>query len=287
MIHGATDLHFHSNRSDGRHEPAELVRIAEARGLALISLTDHDTLAGVEEATDAAEGLAVRVIPGIELSTHFEGRGLHLLAYWSEAGQTSAAFHVFLEGRMRGRQERVGQMARQLAEHRISLDVDAVLSMASGAVTRAHVGAQLIRQGVVSSPQEAFERWLGAGRPGFVPNPKLETVEAIARVRGEGGLPVVAHPGSQGVTDEELDRLVAAGLGGIEVYHPSHPRATRRRYRRACRRLGIVATGGSDYHGHPGASLLGRGHGLSAAGRAAFEDAVARARAGADPVDRC
>lgn len=279
MQHGAADLHFHSTRSDGRYEPAALMQIAVDQGLEVVALTDHDTLAGVEEAHAAATSLGVRLVQGIELSTHNGGRGLHLLVYWDRPGRHSTDFEAFLTERLVGRRARLQSMADKLARLGVELDVDEVLRTAGGAVTRAHVARQLVAQGVIRTPQEAFDRWIGRDGPAFVSSEQLPAEQAIARVRAEGGLPVVAHPGSQELSHDDLVRLAGAGLGGIEIFHPSHPRATRRRYRRSCRQLGLVPTGGSDWHGHAGSSLLGRGHGLSAADRAAFEGALAAASA--------
>lgn len=279
MPHGAADLHFHSTRSDGAFEPAALMAIAAERGLELVSLTDHDTFAGVPEALAAASDLGLRLVQGIEISTHYGGTGLHLLAYWDEPGSQSAEFDAFLEARLRGRKVRMQRMADALQTLGITLDVDEILRSANGAVTRSHIAKQLVAQGEARTIQEVFDRWIGTGGPAYVPSERFPAQDAIARVRSEGGLSVVAHPGSQKLTLEDLRVLRDAGLGGVEIHHPSHPRSTRRRYRRACRELGLIPTGGSDFHGRQGASLLGRGHGLSMEARGAFERALREASA--------
>ncbi|MCP4873039.1 MAG: PHP domain-containing protein [Proteobacteria bacterium] len=277
MAHGAADLHFHSTRSDGAFEPAELMAIAAERGLELVSLTDHDTFAGVGEANEAATKLGVRLVQGIEISTHYKGAGLHLLAYWDGFGTQSADFDAFLEARLEGRRVRLQRMADALAKLGVTLDVDEVLRTANGAVTRSHIAKQLVAQGAARTIQEVFDRWIGSAGPAYVASEQLPVEQMLARVRSEGGLPVVAHPGSQKLTHEDLRTLRDAGLGGVEIHHPSHPRSTRRRYRRSCRELGLVPTGGSDWHGRHGSSLLGRGHGLSLEARHAFEEALASA----------
>lgn len=277
MPHGAADLHFHSTHSDGSLEPTALMGIAAERGLEVVALTDHDTLAGVEEAHAAASEHGFRLVQGIEISTHHGGQGVHLLAYWDRLGRQSAEFDTFLVARLEGRRVRLLRMAEKLAELGVVLDVDAIQRTANGAVTRSHVADQLVRQGSARTIQEVFDRWIGHAGPAHVESENLPTTEAIGRVRDEGGLSVVAHPGSQKLTHADLAVLAGAGLGGVEIHHPSHPRATRRRYRQSVRQLGLVATGGSDWHGRAGASLLGRGHGLSATDRAAFERALAAA----------
>ncbi len=279
MQHGAADLHFHSTRSDGRYEPADLMKVASGQGLEMVSLTDHDTLAGVEEAYEAAKSYGIRLVQGIEISTHYNGRGLHLLAYWDRLGRHSGEFETFLEVRLRGRRARLMRIAERLARFGVELDVDEVLRTANGAVTRAHIARQLLAQGAIQTLQEAFDRWIGNDGPAFVPSDKFPTEQAIGMVRAEGGLSVVAHPGHQELNHEDFRHLAAAGLGGIEIHHPSHPRSTRKRLRRSCRQLGLVPTGGSDWHGRAGSSLLGRGHGLSQASREQFEDALKAASA--------
>lgn len=279
MPHGATDLHFHSTRSDGALEPAELMALAAERGLQLVSLTDHDTFAGVPEAHAAAMKLGVRLVQGIEISTHYRGASLHLLAYWDQPGAQSADFDAFLSQRLAGRRVRLQRMADALATLGVTLDVDEVLRTANGAVTRSHIAKQLVRQRAARTIQEVFDRWIAEDGPAYVPSEQLRSQDAIARVRSEGGLPVVAHPGFQRLTHEDLRVLRDAGLGGVEIDHPSHARVTRRRYRRSCRELGLIPTGGSDFHGGPGSSLLGLGQGLSTSARVAFEKALVEAAA--------
>ena len=258
------DLHSHSTRSDGRLTPSALLERAGLAGLKAFALTDHDTLAGLPEAAEAAEAAGVRLVPGIEISTHFDGRGLHLLAFWGAMGAWSSEFEALLERRLEGRRARLRAMAEALAEHGVALDVERVERGADGAVTRAHVAEELVRTGAVRSKQQAFDRWIGVGKPGFVSSEKFPTEEAIALVRAEGGIPVVAHPGERELDRAELKTLAEAGLGGVEAVHPCHGRRHRMEYRRWARELDLVVTAGSDFHGHAGARLLRRGEGLKA-----------------------
>jgi predicted metal-dependent phosphoesterase TrpH len=269
------DLHCHSTSSDGRLSPTALVQRAAARGLDLLAITDHDTLEGVPEALDAAASLPLTIVPGAELSTHHRGRGVHLLAFWRQLPRADGPVRVKLQERVAGRVLRVRRIAEALAQAGVPLDVEAILA-GGGAVTRAHVARQLVRQGCVSQPQEAFDRWLGRGKRAFVPNDRWTTADAIRFVREHGGVTSIAHPGVDDVTREEVAELQRAGLHGVEVRHPAHGRQARRRLGRWVRELGLLATGGSDWHGLPGGDLLGAtiGDGLPVAFRPPFEDAL-------------
>lgn len=249
----SVDLHCHSTASDGRCPPAAVAARAVERGLTALALTDHDTFGGLAEAA-AVPG--IRFVPGVELSTEHRGRGLHLLAYFPAMDRWGAEMAPRLDERLAGRRERLLKMAAALARLGVTLDVDAVAA-SHGAITRAHVARQLVAQGAAGSMQEVFERWLGDGRPAFVPSDRWPTEEAIGFVRDQGGLTSLAHPGVDDVGGPELATLARAGLQGVEVWHPSHPRQTRRRLRRAARELKLVMTGGSDWHGGPGSDLLG------------------------------
>ncbi len=247
------DLHTHSDVSDGTDPPAVLVRAAAQARLDVVGLTDHDTTAGWEEAQAAADEAGIGLVRGVELSTEHEGYGVHLLAYLLDP-----TYPPLLEALGRivaGRSGRVPAMLAQLREAGVDIDqsdLDAVAG-ATASTGRPHVADAMVRLGVVADRGEAFERYLKAGRPGYV-HRWSEPVGDMIRVVGEaGGVAVIAHPwgrnGRGGMTPESLAELAGLGLAGIEVDHQNHDAASRDDLRRLAEELDLVATGSSDHHG--------------------------------------
>jgi len=240
------DLHSHSTASDGILPPDAVVAAAHAAGLRAFALTDHDTLAGVPLATVTGQALGVRVVPGVELSAHYGDGEIHVLA-----------LHVtrldLLESRLEtlraGRQVRASLIVDRLRELGLDLTVDMVMKEAGDAsVGRPHIARALIRAGSVRDFREAFDRYLGSGRPGFVAKERLEVKDAIAMTHEAGGLAIWAHPGSDG-RRERLEPLVEVGLDGVEVRHPSHLTEDVKRLGALADFFGLVRSGGSDWHG--------------------------------------
>jgi predicted metal-dependent phosphoesterase TrpH len=245
---GRADLHTHSTVSDGVLTPSELVAAAAARGLRALGLTDHDTTAGLAEAEAAAARAGIAFVPGVELGTGGDGDDVHLLGYFVERDDPDllAALAEFARQRF----ERVERIVARLAAAGVSLDPDRVLELAGpGTAGRPHVARALIEAGYVADIPEAFERYLRAGRPGFVPRPKVTPERGIALVRAAGGVAVLAHPRTVADLEATLARLVPAGLGGLEVYYGEYEDATRDRLRTVADRWRLVPTGGSDFHG--------------------------------------
>ncbi len=264
------DLHCHSTASDGRLPPAQLVERASALRLTVLALTDHDTFAGVPEAAEACARAGIRFVPGVELSTRHRGRRLHLLAWFPGVGTWTAGFEGSLAERAGIRVARMRAIAARLDACGVPIDADALAQRCEhGTVTRAHVARALHAAGHVAQVQEAFDRYLSPGKPAFVPEHPWETADAIAAVHAAGGICGVAHPEPDGFGEPDLLDLKRAGMDGVEVVHPGHGRQTRRRLRRLAERFGLLQTGGSDFHGHPGSHLLPRGH-LPEASRRAF-----------------
>lgn len=266
------DLHCHSTASDGTRSPAEVATLAAARGLEVLSLTDHDTLAGVAEAKEAAPA-SLRIVPGVEISTQHNGRGVHLLAWFRDDRADDPGLHRHLAERVDGRRRRFDRITERLAAAGAPIDAQAVLDEADGqSITRAHVARALLRAGHIGAFQEAFDRFIGPGKPAFVPNDPWATADAVRFVAAHGGISSIAHPGIDGITRPEVEELARAGLSGVEAHHPRHVRQTRRRFRKMARELGLLVTGGSDWHGHPTATLLGPtvGDGLPLDVRAPF-----------------
>ncbi|MFH1144417.1 MAG: PHP domain-containing protein [Candidatus Eisenbacteria bacterium] len=242
------DLHLHSSASDGLFSPREVVRRAHGVGLAGISLTDHDTLAGLSEAAREAGRLGLRFVPGCEISVVHEDLDIHLLAYFVGPGQTELSrLLVDMEAL---RRQRIQEMVRRLRGAGVRITEEEVWVQAGGSrsVGRMHVARALVSAGHVSRLEEAFTRYIGTDNPGYVPKQTARPAQVIAAVWETGGVPVLGHPGVYGV--EDPDRLVKGwDLGGIEVFHPGHsPEQERRLMDWACRREWAV-TGGSDWHG--------------------------------------
>jgi 3',5'-nucleoside bisphosphate phosphatase len=247
------DLHTHSTASDGVLAPAELARQARAAGLDVIALTDHDSTAGVAEAQAEGAAIGLRVIAGIEANTDLPDGEAHVLGYFVEHEQP--AFQRTLAVLREARARRGEHMVERLRAAGVEVAWERVRELAQGAVGRPHVARALIERGYATSVDDAFARWLGRGRPGYVPRLKLSPAEAVRFIRSAWGVPVLAHPAD--IVDLEtsvLPDLIAAGLLGLECYYGPYDDATVRRLLALAAARGLIATGGSDYHGpnmHP------------------------------------
>jgi predicted metal-dependent phosphoesterase TrpH len=247
---GRADLHLHSTASDGAYTPSEVVDLARRSGLAAIALTDHDTLAGHDEARRAA-GSALEVIPAVEITCEYAGRELHLLGYFvdpSHPGLGAALAEVRVS-----RAERFRTMVERLRERGVSLVEERGLQ--PDALGRPHLAQMLVRQGKVASVREAFQRWLGEGSEVLVPKKRIPVAEGVALVRSAGGVAAWAHP-AYDATRERLAELGALGLGAVEVAYPDVRPARVRELRDWAQALGLAVTGGSDCHG-PGRRAVG------------------------------
>ena len=256
------DLHTHSSASDGTDPPAEVMRRARARGVDVVALTDHDTVAGHAEARRSltpgppgppgppdAPGLTL--VPGMELSCRLDGRSLHLLAYLFDPAHPGLAA---AGEKIRGdRVRRARAMVAKLAALGADVSWEQVAAIAGdGVVGRPHIARAMAAAGVVSDPAQAFTaEWIGDGGRAYEDKYALDPAVAIGLVRDAGGVSVLAHPGTPGyeVADGVIAGLAAAGLAGVEVWHPEQPPAERSRVRVLADELGLVPTGGSDDHG--------------------------------------
>jgi predicted metal-dependent phosphoesterase TrpH len=240
------DLHTHSTASDGILAPEKVIEAAQRCGLAAIALTDHDTINGVVAARSAGESLGVRVIAGVELSA-FEGdQEIHLLAlHLSQLESLEKRL-----GELRSlRHARAESIVGKLNSLGIELTLDEVLKQANGgAVGRPHVARALIARGAVHDFRDAFMRYLGNAGAAFVPKARLSVEDAIGIAHEAGALAIWAHPGDGGRRDR-LEPLVAAGLDGLEVKHPSHSQEDVKRLHALAEFFGLVPSGGSDWHG--------------------------------------
>jgi 3',5'-nucleoside bisphosphate phosphatase len=247
------DLHTHSRVSDGTDSPAELVAAAATSGLDVVAITDHDSAAGWPEAMAAGREHGVSVVPGIEISTEYDGHSVHLLAYLPDP--TLPGLVALLDEVLAGRTARVPTMVAQLRAAGIDITVEDVYAQSADAAAtgRPHVADALVARGVVGHRNEAFDRYLAFGRPAFVDRYNAPLEEAIRLVAEAGGVSVIAHPwgrsGRRLPSEEQLAKLAALGLSGLEVDHQDHDPETREALRAIARKLDLVATGSSDYHG--------------------------------------
>lgn len=232
-----------------------VVAAARAAGLAAIALTDHDTTAGVEEAVEAGRGLGVRVVPGVELSAMDGEREIHVLAlHLTRIDAIEGALRAFRDSRV----VRAEQIVAKLNALGVPLTIDAVLAQAAGgAVGRPHVARALINEGWARDSRDAFDRYLGAGKPAYVAKLKLSVAESIELAHVGGGIAVLAHPGPEG-RRESIERYVGLGLDGVEVRHPGHSAEDIARLGALVDFFGLVPSGGSDWHGaSDGARVIG------------------------------
>lgn len=251
MIEGMSglpaDLHVHSTASDGKLTPVEIVHEALTAGLTAIGLTDHDTVSGIPAALEAAGATHLEVIPGIEFSAEWELEEVHILGYYLE--YQAPLLQDILSKLRRARDERAQAIIKKLAVLNIFISFDYLREIAGTSILgRPHIARAMIEAGYIASVREAFESYLGRGRPAYVPRSKLSPDKAIELVRIAKGVPVLAHPGLM-AKDELIPELIKMGLLGIEVFYPSHTPEMVARYRRMCEQRNLIMTGGSDFHG--------------------------------------
>jgi 3',5'-nucleoside bisphosphate phosphatase len=240
------DLHTHSTASDGARAPRDVVRAARELSLAAIALTDHDTVDGLAEATDEGGLQGVRVIPGIELSAVEGDSETHVLGlHLQHVTRLESQLHGLRAMRLT-RAERIVVRLNELGV-RVTLD-DVLVQSAGGAVGRPHIARALVNDGWATDLRDAFDRYLGNGRPAFVPKDRLSIDDAIAMIHDAGGLAILAHPGQSG-TRKRIEALAAVGLDGVEVRHPSHNADDVARLSALVEHFRLVPSGGSDWHG--------------------------------------
>ncbi|MGC8873881.1 MAG: PHP domain-containing protein [Chloroflexia bacterium] len=265
---GPIDLHTHSTASDGRLTPQKLVEKAVSEGLSVLGLTDHDSVAGIDEAWNACQGSRLIFVPGVELSTDRPGADCHILGYFVDHRhpRLTEALSTFLQER----RERGERMVQRLRELGIPISWERVQELAQGGiVARPHVAEALLEAGYVSSRQEAFERYIGHGRPAYVTRLKFSPEEAVRLIRSAHGVPVLAHPTfadpdhdftaelSRQIPYPFLESLCEAGLLGLEAYYTDYSPELSARLQELAQHFGLIVTGGSDFHGNPEGPALG------------------------------
>ncbi|MFH0754333.1 MAG: PHP domain-containing protein [Candidatus Omnitrophota bacterium] len=243
------DLHIHTNFSDGTSSPDEVVSEALAAGLSCIAVTDHDTIDGLSEAFAAGEAARIEVLAGIELSSEYKGKDIHILGYCFDLHESPLVLklHQMQQARIERMKKMIGKL-QELGKHDITLEDVAGLTR-SDALGRLHLAKMLLTRGHVRSLDEAFEKYLGEGAAAHFPKFKQTPFEAIKLINDSGGVSVMAHPV---LTDRDqlIPSLVEAGLGGIEAYYPNCHMNTVNRYLDIAKKYDLVVTGGSDAHGN-------------------------------------
>ena len=263
-MHQRIDLHTHSTASDGTLTPTELMRAAKAAGLSAIALTDHDTFEGLPEARAEAERQGVELVPGCELSLDYGGLPTHLLALFVDE-RPGHVVHELTRVRV-ARANRNAIMLEKLKAVGVHLRREDVERHATGVVGRPHMAQAMLAAGVVKSFEEAFTRFLGSSGLAYVPKVKLTPAEAIGAIHADGGLAVLAHPYLLSQQPRHIEAmlldLTGMGLDGVEVYYTEHSDKYTALVAELAQRIGLLMSGGSDFHGSvkPGVAL-GKGRG--------------------------
>ena len=241
------DLHVHTSESDGTLTPKQLVKEALARGLSAIAIVDHDTVGGISEAEAAAKDEDLEIIAGIELTAQHDNQEIHILGYFLDCRNKALLEKLKLV--QLNRIERVHKIVNNLGEEGVKLDAQAVFDISGkGTVGRMHIARALLKEGWVTTTAEAFRKYIGDKSPAYVLGFNLSPAEAINLIKSAGGVAVLAHPYILR-NDELITELVGYGLQGIEVYYPEHSQSMVNFYLDLAKKLNLLVTGGSDFHG--------------------------------------
>lgn len=246
------DLHTHTTASDGRYSPAEVVRMAKDAGLDGIAITDHDTVAGLDDALEAGARYDIRVLAGVEISTMAEGREIHILGYGMNSGDPQ--FLERLASLREARDRRNDRMIARLNELGVPITMEEVREAAAvspregGTIGRPHIAEVLVRKGFATDFRDAFNRYLKQGAAAYVQVQRIHPAEAVRWIHEAGGTAVIAHPGLYG-RDHLVEELLEGGADGVEAFHSDHDDEQERHYRAMAESRGKLVTGGSDFHG--------------------------------------
>jgi predicted metal-dependent phosphoesterase TrpH len=240
------DLHIHTTFSDGVCTVEEVMAMAFTNGVNAVSITDHDCTDAYPMAAAIGLEMGIEVITGVELSSEIEGTDIHILGYYIDP--ENPAFCQKLIEMKEARFIRAKKIVNNLNKQGIDLRFETVLSIAGvGAIGRPHIAAAMLKEELVYSFREAFDRYIGYGLPAYVEKLKLHPKEVFDLIKGAGGIPVLAHPGVTQV-DQRIPEFVKDGLVGIEVFHAEHPSSAGRHYMRIAKKHNLAVTGGSDFH---------------------------------------
>lgn len=250
-MEGKVDLHIHTNYSDGSLSPRQIVEKSVSLNLAGIGITDHDTTDGIDETIKWASKFGIEVVPGVELSAeglNHIGEEIHILGYY--INWESAYFQEKLKFFRIARERRARHILDKLYHIGVKLSEERLFQIAGvGSIGRMHIARLMLEEGYVRTTQEAFDRYLVYGKPGFVPRYRLTPEEAIMLIKKIGGIPVLAHPKFGANKKKIVKFLVSKGLKGIEVYYEKHTQYETERYLEWAKEFKLIPTGGSDSHG--------------------------------------
>jgi 3',5'-nucleoside bisphosphate phosphatase len=251
------DLHIHTHYSDGSLSPKDVVRVASEKGVYCISITDHDSVFGIDEAMSAGNSYGIEIIPGAEISAENSGKELHILGYCINYHDSKLLDFL---GRIRqDRLDRLNKMAQLLDDYGIEIDVEDLKKSAGNvSISRLHVAKYMHKKGFVGSWREAFRKYIGDDKPCYVSSFRYTSKEVIDVIRRSGGIAVIAHPGVSRI-DEMLPDLIKEGVGGIEAFHAEHSNKAAMAYESLAKKYKLFVTGGSDCHGDlKGDTLIGK-----------------------------
>jgi len=253
------DLHIHTVYSDGTYTPRQVVELAKKLNLVGISITDHDSVKGVDEALEAGRIMGVEVVPGVEISSEVGEDEIHILGYYLDWKRKD--FLSRLDFFQQVRSERNDRLLRRLKQLGMEIKFEEVAELApKGVISRLHIARCMVKRGYVTSIDEAFEEWLNPGKPAYVERMKVSPFEVIDLILNTDGIPVFAHP-FLSKRDDLIPEMVDTGLMGIEVYHSAHNQAATEHYMKIAKKYGLLITGGSDCHGKAkGEVLMGKVH---------------------------
>ncbi len=241
------DLHMHTTFSDGVFSPYELIKKCKQKGLSIVSITDHDSVAAFPDAIEYGKEFGVEVIPGVELSALVDEKDVHILGYFVD--YTNPNLLEYLEFFRRERVKRAERIVAKLNNINVPLKFEAVMERAgNGAVGRPHIASAMVEGGYIETYHQAFEKFIGNGGPAYEKKFQLTLSDAIKLISSSGGLSFLAHPGRY-TTEELLQQTIKSGLDGIEVIHPSHQPVHTQYYRGVVNEYFLLESGGSDFHG--------------------------------------
>ena len=242
------DLHTHTTASDGQDTPAELVSFASQQGVSILGVTDHDTVAAIPELQVLADSAGIILVPGVELSTTVDFAEVHVLGYFVDVEDPD--FTSALDALAQNRLSRIIRMIEKIRNLGYPIDGDAIVAQAEfGSIGRPHVARALMDIGAVKDVSEAFDRFLKAGRPGYVPRDPFMPEDAVRLLASNNAIPVLAHPYSTRDIEGTVKRLVPEGLKGLETYYAEYSPNEHEHIRRIADDWELIPTGGSDYHG--------------------------------------
>ena len=248
------DLHIHTTSSDGTKAPEEVVKMALERGLGAIAITDHDSVGGIKQGSESAAGTGLEVVAGVELSSYIGEDGFHIVGLFINPEDSVLLEH--LEFFRNFRKKRGGEIIKKLNNLGVKISMDDVLAVSgSGSVGRPHVAEALVKVGAVATTKEAFQIYIGNGKPAYVPKYKIDPKRAAEIIHATGGVAFLAHPGISADSDAEIRSIMAMGLNGIETVHAKHSPDQVAHLSELAESEEWLVSGGSDYHGVGGNEL--------------------------------